>query len=66
MVCVVCGFPILSAETPVPVDPAPEMRGGELTAVAVKGFAHEHCADPEDAMAAGVWEPGEDYPHGDY
>jgi len=50
MVCVVCGFPILSAETPVPVE---------------GGNAHEHCADPEDAMAAGVWDPGEDYPHGD-
>jgi hypothetical protein len=31
-----------------------------------KGLAHEHCADPEDVIAAGSYRPDEDYPGGDY
>lgn len=50
MVCAMCGNPILSNETPVPTEAGP---------------VHEHCADPEDAMAAGAWDPSEDYEHGD-
>jgi hypothetical protein len=50
MLCIVCGYQILESETPVPVE---------------GGHVHEHCADPEDVIAAGLYDPGEDYPHGD-
>ena len=50
MPCNACGLPILDSETPVPTEDGP---------------VHEHCADPADAMAAGAWDPSEDYEHGD-
>jgi hypothetical protein len=52
--CAACGYPILGHETPVSTDEGPK---------------HEHCADPEDvevAIAAGDYDPAEDYPHGAY
>jgi len=52
--CAECGFPILAGEDPVATD---------------EGVFHEHCADSEDveaAIAAGTYDPAEDYPHGAY
>lgn len=56
MLCLVCGLPILPSETPIPVE--------KINGHAIQGNAHEFCADPEDVMAAGAYDPSEDYPHG--
>lgn len=49
--CAECGLPILN---------------GEGFTVTEEGTYHEHCADAEDVIAAGDYDPAEDYPHGAY
>lgn len=49
--CIVCGLPIRLDEEPIQLE---------------DGYAHELCADPQEAMAAGIWEPSEGFEHGDF
>lgn len=59
MLCAACGFPILDSEIAVLVPWAFTPAGDEMADV------HEHCVDAETAMAADLYDPAEDYPHGD-
>lgn len=57
VICPACGEPIVGGEATI--------RGEGPAHV----LFHEHCVDAEDAeaaIAAGDYDPGEDYPHGAY
>lgn len=58
--CPICMEPILAADATAYVPhPFADPAFGLVQ-------AHEHCVDAETAMAADLYDPAEDYPHGDY